>query len=94
MRRSDLAADEAFRLMLRMRLVELTLAKAWEHGLVPGEYHSGIGEEGINAGVLMHLSRDDSVSLDHRCTSPMIARGADPAALMLEVLGFDEVTCT
>jgi len=37
----------AYRTMVRMRLVDEALAQAWADGLVPGEYHSGIGEEGI-----------------------------------------------
>lgn len=83
-------AVRAYRMMVRMRLVESSLVKAWADGLVPGEYHSGIGEEGINAGVVLHLSGQDAMALDHRNTSPLIARGADPSALMLEVLGFEE----
>ena len=31
---------EAYRLMVRMRLVDEALAQAWADGLVPGEYHS------------------------------------------------------
>jgi TPP-dependent pyruvate/acetoin dehydrogenase alpha subunit len=83
-------ARRAYRLMVRMRLVEESLVRAWHDGLVPGEYHSGVGEEGINAGVLMHLSGRDSMALDHRNTGPLVGRGADPRSLMLEVLGSEE----
>src|SRR5665811_693597 len=65
-------AASAYRAMVRMRLVEEALAQAWADGLVPGEYHSGIGEEGINAGVLSHLSGRDSMALDHRNTLSLI----------------------
>ncbi|MDJ0954447.1 MAG: thiamine pyrophosphate-dependent dehydrogenase E1 component subunit alpha [Acidimicrobiia bacterium] len=81
---------QAYRTMMRIRLVEEALVKAWAAGYVPGEYHSGIGEEGINAGVVMHLSDEDAMALDHRGTGPLIARGADPLALMLEVMGSEE----
>lgn len=84
---SNFDAADAYRLMMRMRLVEEALTRAWADGLVPGEYHSGIGEEAINAGVLIHLTPQDSLHLDHRNTAPFIGRGADPLALMLEVLG-------
>ena len=77
----------AYRLITRIRLVEEALVDAWADGLVPGEYHSGIGEEGINAGVVLHLSGEDAMALDHRGTGPLIARGADPLGLMLEVMG-------
>ncbi len=80
-------AARSFRMMMRMRLVDMALVDAWARGLVPGEYHSGIGEEGINAGVLAHLSREDTLALDHRNTAPLVGRGTDLVALMLEVLG-------
>ncbi|MFM9376916.1 thiamine pyrophosphate-dependent dehydrogenase E1 component subunit alpha [Gordonia sp. VNK21] len=83
-------ATGTYRMMARMRLVEDAIVRAWDEGLVPGEYHSGIGEEGINAGVLTHLGADDSVSLDHRNTAGFIGRGTDPADLMLEVFGSDQ----
>lgn len=80
----------AYRLMVRMRYVEEALVQAWHDGLVPGEYHSGIGEEAINAGVVMHLAGRDTMALDHRNTAPLICRGADPRPLLLEVLGSEE----
>ncbi len=80
----------AYRTMVRMRLVEEALTQAWADGLVPGEYHSGIGEEGINAGILAHLSGRDSMALDHRNTSPLVGRGTDITKIMLEVLGSEE----
>ncbi|MFV0495630.1 thiamine pyrophosphate-dependent dehydrogenase E1 component subunit alpha [Mycobacterium sp.] len=87
---SPIDAARVYRMMVRMRLVEEALVEAWEEGLVPGEYHSGIGEEGINAGVLAHLSESDTLALDHRNTAPFVGRGMDLTALMLEVLGSDE----
>ena len=80
----------AYRLITRIRLVEEALVDAWADGLVPGEYHSGIGEEGINTGVVMHLSGEDAMALDHRGTGPLIARGTDPLGLILEVMGSEE----
>jgi pyruvate dehydrogenase E1 component alpha subunit len=86
---AEFDAASTYRLMVRMRLVDEALVQAWHDGLVPGEYHSGIGEEGINAAVLAHLGERDTLHLDHRNTPPFIGRGADPEALMLEVLGSD-----
>lgn len=87
MSRNGFDPTEAYRLMTRMRLVEEALVTAWHDGIVPGEYHSAIGEEGIVAGILMHLAGHDATLLDHRNTSPLIGRGVDPESLMLEVLG-------
>ena len=79
-----------FRSMVRMRLVEQALPQAWADGLVPGEYHSGIGEEGVYAGVLANLSGRDAMALDHRNTSPLVGRGTDITKIMLEVFGSEE----
>ena len=87
---AEFDAATIYRLMVRMRLVDEALVQAWHDGLVPGEYHSGIGEEGINAGILAHLDERDTLHLDHRNTPPFIGRGADPESLMLEVLGSDQ----
>jgi len=78
---------QALRLVVRIRLAERVLTQAWADGRVPGEFHSGIGEEGIYAGVLAHLDEQDAVAADHRSTGPMVARGVDLTALMVEVMG-------
>jgi len=78
---------EALRLVVRIRLAERVLTQAWADGRVPGEYHSGIGEEGIYVGVLAHLDDQDAVAVDHRSTGPLVARGVDLTALLVEVMG-------
>ncbi|MEE3853301.1 thiamine pyrophosphate-dependent dehydrogenase E1 component subunit alpha [Gordonia sp. LSe1-13] len=83
-------AGRIYRMMVRMRLVDEAFVEAWQDGLVPGEYHSAHGEEGINAGVLAHLHESDTLALDHRNTGPFVGRGIDLEPLMLEVLGSDE----
>lgn len=80
----------AYRMMVRMRLTEVALVDAWADGLIPGEYHSGIGEEGINAGVILSLRDGDSLALDYRNTAPLVGRGADLERLLLEVLGSED----
>jgi TPP-dependent pyruvate/acetoin dehydrogenase alpha subunit len=39
------------------------------------------------SGVLAHLDDQDAVAVDHRSTGPMVARGVDLTALMVEVMG-------
>lgn len=80
----------AYRTIVRMRLVEEVLVDAWNDGLVSGEYHSGIGEEGINAGVVLHLLDGDTLALDYRSTAPLVGRGVELEPLMLEVLGSED----
>lgn len=82
-----------YRRMLTCRRVEEALAKLWHEGRVPGEMHLGIGEEGINAGVLDHLAEGDAVALDHRGTAGMILSGAGPAAVVAECLGRPDGLC-
>lgn len=61
--------------------------RLWHDGLVSGEMHLGIGEEGIVAGVLDHLSEGDALACDHRPTPPMVMWGVDPSAIVAECLG-------
>lgn len=79
--------DRLFLQMARMRSFEETAAAMWEEGLISGELHLGIGEEGIVAGVTDHLADGDAMALDHRGTPPLVARGCDLTALFLELLG-------
>lgn len=89
-RRSTFDADRALRTATAIRAFELAQVALWEFGLVPGELHSSIGEEGIAAGVVLHLRGGDAMAIDHRSTGPLLARGADPAELLLDVLGAQE----
>lgn len=79
--------EHAFSLMVRIRRFETIQRALWRQGRIPGELHTGIGEEAIVAGVVMHLTDDDAMAIDHRSTGPLIARGADPQGLLLEVMG-------
>ncbi|MGF1666013.1 MAG: thiamine pyrophosphate-dependent enzyme [Acidimicrobiia bacterium] len=76
-----------YRSMVRMRVLEEELARLWRAGLVSGELHLGVGEEGVIAGITDHLGVDDAVALDYRPTPALVARGVDIAAIVLEVLG-------
>jgi pyruvate dehydrogenase E1 component alpha subunit len=76
-----------YRMMLTSRRLEEEIARLWHEGLISGEMHLGIGDEGIVAGVLDHLGDGDAVAADHRSTPPLVMRGADPAAIVAECLG-------
>ena len=73
--------------MLFCRLFENAVAKLWREGLISGEMHLGIGEEGIIAAVAAHLQPDDALALDHRSTAPMLLHGVEPVPLLHEILG-------
>ena len=76
-----------YRSMLTSRRLEEEISKLWHDGRISGEMHLGIGEEGIVAGVLDHLTNDDAVAADHRSTPPMVMKGVDLTAIVAECLG-------
>ncbi|MDX1614386.1 MAG: thiamine pyrophosphate-dependent dehydrogenase E1 component subunit alpha [Candidatus Promineifilaceae bacterium] len=76
--------------MLRSRLFEEAVAALWHQGLISGEMHLAIGEEGIAAGTVLQLREGDALALDHRGTPQMLMRGVDGVDLMQELLGLPE----
>jgi len=90
-----MAADlwHLYSLMLRSRLFEEATARLWTEGRISGELHLGTGEEAVIAGVVSHLRHGDAMALDHRGTSALIMRGADPAPLLREMLGLHSGMC-
>jgi acetoin:2,6-dichlorophenolindophenol oxidoreductase subunit alpha len=82
-----------YKQMYKSRLFEEAVIKLWEEGIISGEMHLGIGEEGIMAGIVDHLIDGDALALDHRGTSPMIMRGVDPVSLLKELLGRPDGLC-
>jgi len=86
-RPTGVALERTYEAMARMRAVEEAQVRLWNDGLVPGELHTAIGEEGIVAGVLATLTPDDAIALDHRPTPALIGRGVAPESLLLEIMG-------
>lgn len=82
-----------YRKMFTCRRLEEAIAALWHEGRISGEMHLGIGEEGINVGVLDHLGGGDAVALDHRGTAGMVLRGVDPVAVVKECLGAEDGLC-
>lgn len=81
------AVERLYGHVARMRAFELALGDLWARGLISGELHLGIGEEGIAAGVVHHLTDGDALALDHRSTPPLVGRGVDLEEMILEMLG-------
>jgi len=82
-----------YALMLKSRLFEEAIAKLWHDGLISGEMHLGTGEEAIIAGVVSQLRDGDAMALDHRSTAALLMRGADPVAILHELLGRMDGLC-
>lgn len=55
--------------------------------LVLGAIHLSYGQEAVAAGVMHALRRDDLLLSTHRGHGHTLAKGADPAAMMKELLG-------
>ncbi|MGZ4595048.1 MAG: thiamine pyrophosphate-dependent enzyme, partial [Actinomycetes bacterium] len=85
--------QELYLQMCRIRCAEQAIGRLWRDGLVSGEMHLGVGEEGVIAGVLVHVQPGDALALDYRSTPPLVARGVDLTAIFLELLGSPDGLC-
>jgi len=76
-----------FETMARIRAFEETALGAQKNGLVLGAIHPSIGQEAVAAGICGNLARADILLSNHRGHGHTLAKGADPAAMMRELLG-------
>ena len=82
-----------YRQMCKSRLFEEAVTQLWTDGHISAEMHLNVGEEGIIAGVVDHLSDGDAMALDHRGTSPLVMRGVDLVSLLQEFMGEEDGLC-
>ncbi len=85
-----LLADTLFSLyeqMLRIRRCEERLVKSFHEGLIPGAFHSSLGQEAVAVGVCHHLRADDAVFSTHRGQGHALAKGLAMLPLMAELYG-------
>ena len=89
LRNFDAAAGLArLSLMERIRAFEEAARHAAvDEGLVLGAIHLSIGQEAVAVGVIEPLRRDDYITSTHRGHGHTLAKGADPKAMMKELLG-------
>ena len=80
-------------MMTRIRAFEEAALKALDRGLVLGAIHPSIGQEAVAVGVCAQLRRDDVLLSTHRGHGHTLAKGADPGAMMAELLGRQTGTC-
>jgi pyruvate dehydrogenase E1 component alpha subunit len=80
--------------MERIRAFERAAERAAvEERLVLGAIHLSIGQEACAAGIMRALRRDDLLLSTHRGHGHTLAKGADPAAMMKELLGREGGCC-
>jgi acetoin:2,6-dichlorophenolindophenol oxidoreductase subunit alpha len=75
------------RQMLLIRCFEEQLVELYERGLIVGHYHVYIGQEATGVAAIAQLAANDTLFTTHRNHGHLLARGADPARLMAEILG-------
>lgn len=79
---------EMLRTMLLTRRFEESLTELCkEQGKIPGMMILCTGQEAVGAGVCAALEPEDIIISNHRSHSHLLARGADPDALMAEIYG-------
>ncbi|MCC6947299.1 MAG: dehydrogenase E1 component subunit alpha/beta [Bradyrhizobiaceae bacterium] len=79
--------------MVRTRIFEERTGDLFKEGLVKGTAHSYVGEEAIAAAVCASLRPDDYVGSNHRGHGHCIAKGADLARMMAELMGRRDGYC-
>ena len=82
-----------YRNMCRVRAFEESALAALDDGLVPGPLHPSIGQEACASGVCANLERDDLLLSTHRGHGHTLVKGADPEAMMRELLGREGGCC-
>jgi pyruvate dehydrogenase E1 component alpha subunit len=78
---------ELLRTMLRIRRFEEAVALGLKRGEIYGGVHLAIGQEAAIAGACLALQAQDVVTATHRSHGHLVARGADLAAIMSELMG-------
>jgi pyruvate dehydrogenase E1 component alpha subunit len=84
---------ELLRRMLRVRKFELQIQTLAATGELPGPAHLYTGQEAVAAGVCAALRDDDYVSSTHRGHGHVVAKGADLAGCMAELLARETGVC-
>ncbi len=78
---------DVHRQMLLLRRFEERVGQLYGMGIIGGFCHLYIGQEAVAVGMERAIHPDDSVITAYRCHAHMIARRADPAAVIGELLG-------
>lgn len=76
-----------WRMMLRVRRFDERVRELFLAGVVKGTAHSCVGQEAVAAGACAALEADDFIITHHRGHGHCIAKGADMARMMAELMG-------
>ena len=78
---------DLYRTMVRIRSFEEHAAECFTKGMLAGNIHLSIGQEGAEAGAFAAIKPQDFFTSTHRGHGHAIARGADPKLAMAELFG-------
>ncbi|MBO0765001.1 MAG: thiamine pyrophosphate-dependent dehydrogenase E1 component subunit alpha [Hyphomicrobiaceae bacterium] len=81
------------RLMWRIRAFEEQALRGLDEKVVLGAIHPSIGQEAVAAGVCANLACEDILLSTHRGHGHTLAKGAEPLAMMRELLGREDGNC-
>lgn len=76
-----------YKKMQRIRQFEEAAIMLWDANMIKGSIHPYLGQEAIAVGVCQALEKDDYIVSTHRGHGHCLAKGANPAAMMAELLG-------
>lgn len=76
-----------WRTMTLVRAVELSLAKLFADGEVPGFIHLSVGQEAISTGIASALQPQDTLATNHRGHGHVLARGIALEGFFKEIMG-------
>ena len=79
--------------MLRIRRFEEALEELFSRGALHGTMHLSIGQEAVAEGACAALEDGDFITSTHRGHGHTLAHGADPVAMMAELLQKDTGYC-
>jgi TPP-dependent pyruvate/acetoin dehydrogenase alpha subunit len=74
-------------MVLIRRFEEKIVALCQKEGCLPGMQILAVGQEAVAVGIVAALATGDVIVSNHRSHGHLLARGADPAALMAEIMG-------
>jgi 2-oxoisovalerate dehydrogenase E1 component len=87
------ALARLYRTMVRIRQFEVLVSQLYRDGEVPGFCHVSIGQEAVAAGVAAALRPEDVITSTHRGHGHVLAKGADPAGMLAELMGKPSGVC-
>ena len=82
-----------YRTMVRIRSFEEHAAECFTKGMLAGNIHLSIGQEGAEAGAFAAIGPQDYFTSTHRGHGHAIARGADAKLAMAELFGKETGYC-